>query len=378
MKKWIMLCSMLLLGVMLAGCGKREQQGTNDSVTTTPAAQPVVTLPAEVTPKENEVKDITEEDLLKARNYYPIEADTEYIYAGEGNEYAGFNRYVDYVDQAKHKLQTRTNNGGTETVRVIEVADGKVSVNYIANECYYRENFLDRSSGEEGEILLMEPLVVGTQWTLPDGRKRFISQTRVPVETPYGTFDALEVTTQDSESITKDYYGFGVGLVKTVFTSDALEVTSTLNAVNRDAVYTRKISLYHPGVDETIYADQAELKFKTGDDSKSILEEVFRKSAVDDTYLPLLGPNTKMNDLSLDKEGIVNVDFSANFVTEMNSGAGYESLILQSIVNTLGDYYGANQVSITLEGKPYESGHILMKEGETFDVEYDDVTYIDR
>ncbi len=378
MKKRIMLSVMLILAALLSACGKQGQQEENNTVTATPTSAPVLTLPAKDVPEENEVKDSSDEDLLKVENYYPFEANTEYIYAGEGNEYAGFSRYIDYIDQKNHRLQTRTTNGGTETVRVIEVADGKVSVNYIVNECYYRENFLDRSSGEEGEILLMEPLVEGTEWTLPDGRKRYISQTKVQVVTPYGTFDALEVTTQDSESITKDYYGFGVGLVKTVFTSDALEVVSTLSEVNKDTAFTRTISLYHPGIDETIYADKTQISFQTGEDSENVLEKLLKKEATDDTYLPLLGPNVEINDIYLDKEGIVNVDFSTDFVKEMNAGAGYESLILQSIVNTLGDYYGASQVSITLGGKLYESGHILMKEGETFRVNFDDVTYIQR
>jgi hypothetical protein len=57
----------------------------------------------------------------------------------------------------------------------------------------------------------------------------------------------------------------------------------------------------------------------------------------------------------------------------MNAGAGYELLILQSITNTLGNYYGAQKVYITMEGKPYESGHILMKKGETFKVNMDKV-----
>ena len=57
----------------------------------------------------------------------------------------------------------------------------------------------------------------------------------------------------------------------------------------------------------------------------------------------------------------------------MNAGAGYELLILQSITNTLGDYYGVKEVNITIDGKLYESGHILMKKGETFKVNYDKV-----
>jgi hypothetical protein len=53
----------------------------------------------------------------------------------------------------------------------------------------------------------------------------------------------------------------------------------------------------------------------------------------------------------------------------MNAGSGYESLILQSIVNTLGGYYGVDKVYITIENKPYSSGHIEMKKGEVFKVD---------
>jgi hypothetical protein len=57
----------------------------------------------------------------------------------------------------------------------------------------------------------------------------------------------------------------------------------------------------------------------------------------------------------------------------MNAGSGYEAMILQCITNTLGNYYNTDQVYITIEGKPYESGHIVMKKGETFKVNYDNV-----
>ena len=80
-----------------------------------------------------------------------------------------------------------------------------------------------------------------------------------------------------------------------------------------------------------------------------------------------------INSLYLGDDQIVYVDFSDEFVTEMNAGSGYEQLILQGITNTLGNYYGVNKVYITLEGKPYESGHVLMKKGETFEVDMDQV-----
>jgi hypothetical protein len=55
----------------------------------------------------------------------------------------------------------------------------------------------------------------------------------------------------------------------------------------------------------------------------------------------------------------------------MNAGAAYESMILQCIANTFGNYYHAESLILTIEGKPYESGHISMEEGQWIPVETD-------
>jgi hypothetical protein len=57
----------------------------------------------------------------------------------------------------------------------------------------------------------------------------------------------------------------------------------------------------------------------------------------------------------------------------MNSGTGLESMIIQSIVNSLGDYYNTDKVYISINGKPYESGHFALKAGECFYVNYKNV-----
>lgn len=62
------------------------------------------------------------------------------------------------------------------------------------------------------------------------------------------------------------------------------------------------------------------------------------------------------------------IDFPNNFVSEMNLGSGPESSTLQSIVNTLGYNFNVDNVIITLGGKPYSSGHIIMESGESFKV----------
>ena len=371
MKKIMMTISMLLLATLLMACGK-DKTGEDISDNVTPTTQPEVTVPAEDTTEDDTdtTEEVTEETLT-LQDYYPFQADMEYIYEGEGNEYAAFVWNIDFIDTAKNKIQTRTNNGGTETVRVIELKDGKLSVVYILNECYYRDNVMNATSSKEAEVLLMEPLVKGTMWTLPDGRERSISETEVKIETPSGNYTALEVTTESTDSITKDYYAPKVGLVKSIFGAGDMEVTSTLSEINAETPFAQNIDVFYPDADEKIYVEPMTLTFQTGDLTRDIIQKAFRKKNAKESYLPLISANTIINYLYLGEDKIVYVDFSAEFVQEMNAGAGYESLILQSMTNTLGNYYGAQKVYITLDAKPYESGHILMKKGETFEVNMD-------
>lgn len=377
MKKVSCLLWIAILVVALAGCKGKEQKGEDVTITAAPSPSPTVTLEVEEETEDEQEEDPSEDEAKttgKLEDYYPLLSDTEYVYQGEGSEYASFHSYVDFVDEKNNKLQTRSNNGGTETVRVIEIKDGSISVIYKISECYYRDNLMDEAvDPADVEILLMEPLVKGTQWTLPDGRKRYISGTDISVDTPTGSYTTIEVTTEDAESIAKDYYAPGIGPVKTVFGSGDMEVTSTLSEINKNQPYTQLLEIYYPDTDEKIYVESVTLSFHTGDITREIVQEALQKEGKKESYLALTGAKTKINSMYLGKDGIAYIDFSSDFVSDMNAGADYEQLILQSITNTVGNYYGVQKVYITVEGKPYESGHILMKKGETFEVNMDAV-----
>lgn len=369
MKRIIRLASVFFLLVLISGCSKNKQGTDNITNTVTPTVLPTVTVPAEQNTEDN-----TTEKTLTVKDLYPFVADTEYIYDGEGNEYAPYNRYTDFLDTENNRLQTRTDNGGTETVRVLEIKDGKLSVIKTINECYYRDNFMDAAAAEDkAEVLLMEPLEVGTEWTIPDGSKRYISGIGVNVDTPSGTYQAIEVTTEGTDSTSKDYYAPVIGLVKSVFSSGDTEVSSVLKEIKANAPFTQTIDIYYPDSDEKIHAEPLALTFKTGDETRLILEAALTKRAVEEDYQPLASTNTKLNSLYLDEDKIVHADFSPELVTEMNAGSGFETLILQCITNTLGNYYGTDEVYLTVDKKPYKSGHIEMKEGETLKVKTDNV-----
>lgn len=371
MKKLIIPIIVVTLLIILAAFSKIRKD--DDRFSTTP--QPTITLSPEVSKGEEKTEDVVEvEETLTIEDYFPLEADTEYVYEGEGNEYAAYRRFIDYIDVKNKKLQTRTNNGGTETVRVLQIMNGSLSVIYHVDECYYRADFMNQATGDDSEVLLMEPLIKGTKWILRDGSIRSITGEKVPVTTPYGNFEALEVTTEDeSGGTTKDYYAVDLGLVKSLYQSEGLEISSELSAVNKDTALTQQFMLFYADADEKIYSVQSGLSLKTGTDIRSALEEAMKKEPPKPSHLPLISSNTKLNSLTLEKDNTVHADFSGEFVTEMNAGAGYETLILQGVTNTLSNYFGTSKVLITLDGKPYESGHILMGEGEVFEVNMDQV-----
>ncbi|HEX3022812.1 MAG TPA: GerMN domain-containing protein, partial [Lachnospiraceae bacterium] len=329
----------------------------------------------EDTAENNDTQEDVAEEVEKATldDYYPFKKDTVYIFEGEGNEYAGFQTSIDFIDEAKNRMQMRTNNGGTEEVRVIEKKDGEVRVILSRPECYYRDNLINKE-GEQGneEILLKEPLEVGTEWSLPDGRKRYISGIDVDVETPMGVYQAIQVNMQesgDSEYIIKEYYVKGIGLVKSVYEAEGMVVTSSIKEIQEDTAFSQMINLYYVNIDEKVDSEPVTLTFHTNDITRVTIQDAVIKvvEGKKDT-LPLMSINTKINSMYLGNDGIAYIDLSKEFVSDMNAGVGYEAAILQAITNTIGRYYGVQEVYLTIDHKPYESGHILFEKGQTMRV----------
>lgn len=306
---------------------------------------------------------------LGIKNYFAYKANTKYTFDGKGNEFAAYTVFVDYIDGTT--AQTRTNNGGTEMVRVIAAGDGALTLKLSKGECYYRENFL-KATASLNEVLLKEPLQKGTSWTVSNNRKRYISGVDISITTPSGTYKTIEVTTEGSSpgnDKNMDYYAPEVGLVKSVFGTGVDEITSTLAKIESDTPLKQTVTFYYPdGNSDKIYYVERTLSFNTNDITRAVFESNF-KNVPSGVSGKVLGPNVKIKSLYLNADKMVYVDFSKELVPEMNAGSGYEAMILQCITNTLGKYYGIDKVYITIEGKPYSSGHIAKKVGEYFKVD---------
>jgi Spore germination protein len=342
MKKLLIIISLLLSLVLLSSCAKVKPGEENKSTSPDTKAE------------QHTIKD-----------YYAYQENVKYVYEGQGNEYASFTVFIDYI--SGNRVQLRSNNGGTEMVKVLENKDGELRILLSKGECYYRENFT-QVPGSNVEILLKEPLTLGTGWTLADGRKRSITNLEANVTTPMGTYQTLEVTTEGKEGKTQDYYAPNIGLVKSVYISNGFEVSSTLSKLETNVPFVQTVRFYYPNanVDKLYYVNR-QLSFKTNDITKTVFENTF-KDLPKGGLAKVLGPNVKIKSLFLNTDNVVYIDFTKELLSEMNAGSGYESLILQSITNTIGTYYGVDKVYLTVEGNPYVSGHIAMKKGEFFTV----------
>ena len=103
--------------------------------------------PVRVTGVKLVYKDEAERNIS---DYFPFQENVKYVYEGKGNEFAGYEVYVDYI--SGNRIQHRVENGGTVTVRVYEMKDGKLARVFSKGEVYYREDMLQKSDDPEGSF----------------------------------------------------------------------------------------------------------------------------------------------------------------------------------------------------------------------------------
>ena len=312
-------------------------------------------------PKESE-----EDELAEINDYFPAHKDTLLVYQGRGNEFAGRKVYFDFLSQ--DQVQLRSDSGGTVVAETLRIKEGELR-RYHSQEGFYYWYQLDLQEDSDYEVLLKEPLIKGTSWTLNDGRERYISETNVKVTTPKAKFRALEVTTEGEEYKNIDYYVKEQGLVLSQHKSGEVVIETALKKVKQNSKISQQIKFFYPdfAAEEVKYVTR-DVKWQTNDQPEEVLATYLKKTPAG--LERVISPKTKIKHIKIDyDEKILRVDFSEELVTDMNAGHLLESLIVTSIVNTFGEYYQLDKVYLSVAGKPYQTGHMMIKEDEYFEVE---------
>lgn len=360
MKKLVVLFVVFIM--ILSGCAPAP-----DSISPSPSPSPTVTPSVSPSPSPTPAIPPTTPPspaVLTVADFFPFTPNVHMSYVGSGNEYAGFESYVDYINNGA--IQLRTNNTGTESVNVYKIDSGALKKVFMQGETYYMYDYTAMNT--MSDVLIMDPIAVGTTWTLASGDQRAITSTNATVTVPYGTFTALEVTTTYADSIMKEYYVEDLGLVKREFTANSdptNPITSELQAVT-NGPYTLNMRFYYPDFnnDQIVYVDQS-IQYNTNDTMTSVLENEFKNVPSGSGLTPLMSAATAINSLTFDTSTyVVTVDFSEEFITQMNAGTSLEGMILESVGDTLGSYFQTNQVQILIDGGAYMSGHFGFNLGD--------------
>lgn len=376
-------------GLLLSACGNSEADSNDDppldeGTETTEEPEENEETPSEEVDDEDENDDEENESAVSQNvaDWFPALENVHYIYEGEGSQYAPFEVIPQYTeDNAWQTLQVTT---GTSLAMVYEYTEDEVRLVHSREEVYYREDYINPWNpayrDEEMDIILQAPIEEGHSWESPIGAEYEITGVDIEVDTPSGVYNAIEITRVSGGSETLRYYAEGVGLIQQVSPTDldpSHEIISVLAEINEDIPETIPMIFYTldsdaMGIDQI----EGELVLYTNDVPRVVIADALRGGVPELEESPLLPEGVEINHLYLDGT-VANVDFTEELITELQAGAGIEAMILQSIVNTIGDYYNVDEVHLTVENEPYTSGHISHEEGQILPVDYSNVNPTD-
>lgn len=347
MTKKLWLTSIIIFSLLFTACENKEDLAIENK-------------PISMDMTRIEVGNDTVEKLDTILDYYPfVENQTKY-FKGIGSEYAEASTFVEFADE--NKAQIKTENPGTFFVKILEYKNNELVEVYTEGEFYHIENMLSANRNNE-DILIKEPLEVGNKWE-SGGIEREITSLNAKVSTDIGDYEAMEVTSYYETGATeKNYYAKDMGHIKSLYKDGDMEVISLLEKVV-EGPKKYDIRAYYP---DEIKGGKAvverELQFKTNDNVDDIIENIL-KDSTKDGYTRLISEDTNINRLSLNRNSwILEIDFSKDLTADMNLGSDLEGQVLECIVKTLGELYDVDKIYITVEGKPYESGHYSMDKG---------------
>lgn len=161
-------------------------------------------------------------------DFMPKKLNLKISYSG-GFENGGEESYVEYVEG--NRTQIRTVSTGTTVVKVLEEKNNAISIVYAQEEFYEKKNMLSKNS-DKSQILLKAPLKVGTSWTDMDGVKESITAIDMNFKTPAGEFKVIEVTKETKDSVSKNYFAPGLGLIKSIFITNGIEFITEIKDIS--------------------------------------------------------------------------------------------------------------------------------------------------
>ncbi|MDR5658643.1 hypothetical protein RH915_03995 [Serpentinicella sp. ANB-PHB4] len=164
--------------------------------------------------------------------YFLTEQGVRLNFSGEEG-YAHADRIMWVAHRTDNLIQQMEETAATTVAKIYQLRENEIAL-IVSEEEVYDDRDLTTDLVEIGEerIILREPLEVGNQWQ--DERMTYeIEAIDKEITVPYGTFNTIRVReiSRDEESENIVYYASELGMIRSVFKSDAFEVVIELESV---------------------------------------------------------------------------------------------------------------------------------------------------
>lgn len=296
--------------------------------------------------------------------FFPIKADTLVTFTVEGFDIPGtrtiYNTYVRGNRTQRMVLATDF----PPSLEIVKVGADQVSLIFGDPHHYSVEDLTDVSPAQE-IIILQAPVEVGTSWD-KGGLPSAITSVDALVETPLGTFTAVQVTTTLPDgSQERFYYAEGIGLIKSVHPNPLNTFTVTLYSIETDVPAAIPVAMLFPNItDNVIIVEPRTLRLPTNADFVPQLAQELSTAPNPDT-LPLLPHADAINSIEIFRaQSLAHVDLNSSFREWNDLGDGTIGTVFMALTNTIGLFAEVNHVSYSIDGAPFTWGPIMLAEGE--------------
>lgn len=309
---------------------------------------------SESTSEESDSSSSEEAPALAVSDYFPMIEGYQAVFEGDGNEFAGFTRVYDFIED--DFLTMRTATGGTTTQEVVAITEDKAEVLVSRPETYSHEALtydMITQMGEPTRVLIEGPIEVGHTWE-SDGRQRKITGIDVPVETTPGQYDTLEVTEYNEDSVRREYYAPDVGLVyaedESTDPEAAYHVTQELSQLSFEG-WGEDVTFYYPSGEGTFEQSNETVPMTTNDPMALKFTQLFQGG--NSTDQQLMTKSVEINTVNVDGQAsgegkIVYVDFNENIHELADDPEGKAKL--DAMMVTILNYYNADYIQPSIKG----------------------------
>lgn len=330
-KKQIIIVGMIVFAFIILGWAMIMKKPTKDIVI------------------EEDVADLPQKPSVSLDTYMPIVKDMVWTYEDSNMRYKPIISWVDFIKS--NVVQIRFKQDGQVTAKVFVEEEEAIYEVATVKDATIKQDYT--TLRQYNKIVMKLPLEVGSSWVLADGAIRTITGVDKEYDTPLGKQKGIEVTTNHTDYSQVETFVEKIGLYSINYESKEKAGKITLSKTENNKPQEEDVTLYlfNKATKEMEKIDE-KVAVMTNEEPKHFLTDLLKK-APNENYLTTISNGAIINNIFLDEEeSSLYVEMSADFIEQTYDKVNQQHTIM-SLVNTLGHYYNATYVVITVEGEAY-------------------------